>query len=103
MCFLDEGIGNDKLLIANLPELHDVQNYRFGRITELVREAAKENNVAFVDLLPYLKKYESSKLWVTRPDPHPNAFANEILANGLFDAIRDLRVSAYSPVNSATH
>ena len=44
-----------KLLIANFPELHDVQNYRFGRITELVREAAKENDVAFVDLLPYVK------------------------------------------------
>ncbi len=28
---------NIKLLIAHLPELHDVQNYRFGSVTELVR------------------------------------------------------------------
>ena len=43
------------LVIANLPELHDVQNYQFGTITELVQEAARENDVPFVDLLPDLK------------------------------------------------
>jgi lysophospholipase L1-like esterase len=43
------------LLIANLPELHDVAHYRFQRITDLVRQAADENGAAFVDLLPYLK------------------------------------------------
>src|SRR5262245_13599075 len=80
------------LLVASLPELHDVRNYRLQRITDLVRQAAEEKGVAFVDVLPYLKDQQSSKLWVTPPDPHPNAFANELIAQGLFDALRKLSV-----------
>lgn len=81
---------NIKLLIAHLPELHDVQNYRFGSVTELVRQTANENNVPFVDLLPALQYQASEDLWVTPPDPHPNAFANELIAAGLFSALRKI-------------
>jgi lysophospholipase L1-like esterase len=79
-----------KLLIAHLPELHDVQNYHFGLVTELVRQAANENGVAFVDLLPNLQFQASEDLWVTPPDPHPNAFANELIAAGLFNALQKI-------------
>jgi lysophospholipase L1-like esterase len=79
-----------KMLVASLPELHDVADYRFGRVTDLVRQAAQENGAAFVDVLPYLKDQPSSKLWVTPPDPHPNAWANELIARGLFEALQKL-------------
>jgi len=79
-----------KLVIASLPELHDVANYRFDLVTELVKQAALENGAIFVDLLPAVSKQESSKLWVTPPDPHPNAFANELLAAGLYATLKDL-------------
>jgi lysophospholipase L1-like esterase len=85
---------NIKLLIAHLPELHDVQNYRFGQVAELVQQVAQENNAPFVDLLPNLQSHASSDLWVTPPDPHPNAFANELIAAGLFSALQKLNVSA---------
>lgn len=85
-----------KLLIAHLPELHDVQNYRFGSVTELVRQAAQENNTPFVDLLPNLQFQASSDLWVTPPDPHPNAFANELIAAGLFSALQKLALQTAS-------
>lgn len=84
---------NIKLLIAHLPELHDVQNYRFGSVTELVRQAAQDNNASFVDLLPSLQSQASSDLWVTPPDPHPNAFANELIAAGLFSALQKLNTA----------
>jgi lysophospholipase L1-like esterase len=77
-----------KLLIVNHPELHDVQNYRLQPITEFVRAAAKENDVTFVDLLPDLQRAESSALWVTPPDPHPNSLAHKLMARGIFDALR---------------
>jgi hypothetical protein len=77
------------LLIANLPELHDVKHYRFDRITALVADAARTNGVAFIDLLPFLQQEESSKLWVTPPDPHPNARANELIAQGLYEKLKD--------------
>ena len=78
------------LVIANLPELHDVKNYRFDTITALVQGAARENGAAFVDLLPVLRQEESSRLWVTPPDPHPNARANELIAQGLYETLKVL-------------
>ena len=80
-----------KLVIVNLPELHDVKDYRFGRITDLVRQAADENGAAFVDVLPAMADQPSAKLWVTPPDPHPNAYANELIAKALFAALQKLR------------
>jgi len=79
-----------KLVIASIPELHDVKNYPLQRITDLVRAAANENGVAFVDVLPYLQGEESSSLWVTPPDPHPNSLAHKLIAAALFDTLRQL-------------
>jgi len=73
-----------KLLIAYLPELHDLRRDPLQKIAELVREAARENGADFVDVLPDLKDQESAKLWVSPSDPHPNAFANELIAKALF-------------------
>lgn len=81
---------NIVLIIASLPELHDVQNYRFGGVTELVRQTAEENDVRFVDLLPQMRNDASSSLWVTPPDPHPNSLAHERIANGLYRVLRSL-------------
>ncbi len=83
-----------KLLISSLPELHDVQRYRFQEITDLVRQAAERNGVAFVDLLPAVEDRDSSKLWVTRPDPHPNAFADKLFADALYLKLRQIDGSA---------
>jgi hypothetical protein len=82
---------NIRLLIVSLPELHDVQNYRFQRITDLVHQAADEFGVPFADILAYLKTQESSKLWVTPPDPHPNGFANGFIAKGIYDALQGMK------------
>ena len=76
------------LVIVNLPELHDVRRYQFDAVTDLVRETARENDVPFVDLLPFLRGHESSELWVTRSDPHPNALAHKLIADGLFTACK---------------
>jgi lysophospholipase L1-like esterase len=79
-----------KLLIASLPELHDVQHYRLQKITDLIHEAADENGVPFVDLLPYVQGVPSPELWVTPPDPHPNGLAHKLFAEGIFEALEKL-------------
>jgi lysophospholipase L1-like esterase len=81
-----------KLLIASMPELHDVQHYRLQKITDLVHEAADENDVPFVDLLPYVQGVPSPELWVTPPDPHPNGLAHKLFADGIFEALEKLSV-----------
>ena len=81
---------NIKLLVASLPELHDVNSYKFQLITDLVKAVADSNGVPFVDILGQLKDQPSEKLWVTPPDPHPNAYANAYIAKGLFEALQRL-------------
>ena len=73
-----------KLLVATLPELHELKNYPLQRITDLVREATGEDGVDFIDVLPALQSYDPATLWVSPTDPHPNAKANEAIANTLF-------------------
>jgi len=77
-----------KLVIVSWPELHDVTHYRLQRITERVESAARSEGVPFVDLLGAVRDVESSRLWVTPPDPHPNAYANELYAAYLFPTLR---------------
>jgi hypothetical protein len=78
-----------KLMVVNWPELHDVNNYRLQKITDLVHAMADSEKAPFVDLLPAVKGQDSSKLWVTAPDPHPNAYANELYANYLFPFLKE--------------
>ena len=80
-----------KVLIAIIPELHDVQHYRFGKITDIVHRTAEENGVEFLDLLPALEREESSRLWVTRSDLHPNSYAHELIAGTLFQKLETIR------------
>jgi lysophospholipase L1-like esterase len=77
-----------KLMIASLPELHDVKDYRFAVVTDLVRAAANDSNAEFVDALPSLRREEAARLWVTPPDPHPNARANELIADALLEPLQ---------------
>lgn len=79
-----------KLLIVNIPELRDLKNYRFTRVQNLLREAAKRNQVPYLDLLGSVRGIDETKLWVSRPDPHPNGYANELFAKAMFPKIRKL-------------
>jgi lysophospholipase L1-like esterase len=73
-----------KLLIANLPELHELTPYPLQSVTALVQTAAKENGTDFVDILPALQSERPETLWVSSSDPHPNSRANALIADALF-------------------
>ena len=80
-----------RLLVASFPELHDVKHYRFQEIADLAKQAADENNAAFIDLLDSVKNEDSSSLWVTPSDPHPNARADKLFADALYQKLRTLQ------------
>ncbi|MGE0151104.1 MAG: SGNH/GDSL hydrolase family protein [Reyranellaceae bacterium] len=69
-----------KLLIANYPELHVLQDYPFAAVTQAVRALAAAENVPFVDLLPSVAALPPESLWVSPTDAHPNRIANERFA-----------------------
>lgn len=72
---------NIKLLIANYPELHELNPYPFKHVTAAVKSIANSANVPFVDLLTGVKDFAPETLWVSPTDAHPNKKANEVLAN----------------------
>jgi lysophospholipase L1-like esterase len=67
-----------------------VLHYRLERTSDLLQEVANQYSVEYVDILPYLQKEESAVLWVTPADLHPNAHANDLIAQGLYRALRPI-------------
>jgi hypothetical protein len=67
-----------------------VRHYRLERISDLLQDVANQYSVEYVDILPFLQKEESAALWVTPADPHPNAHANDLIAQGLYRALRPI-------------
>jgi len=78
-----------KLLVANIPELRNLEDYEFGLATDYISGLAEEGGVPFVDLLPSLAVHTPESLWVSREDPHANGKANEIIAQRLNEEIRE--------------
>jgi lysophospholipase L1-like esterase len=72
-----------ELIVFNIPELRQLKPYPFADIAAAVLTTVEEQKVRFVDLLPTVKDLEPSSLWVTVPDPHPNAKAHAAFARGI--------------------
>jgi lysophospholipase L1-like esterase len=71
------------LVIANLPELRILAPYPFGHVSTQLAGLAAEIGAAYVDLLPAVAAEEPARLWVTVPDPHPNAVAHQLMGDAL--------------------
>ena len=76
-----------KIVVFHLPELREFKPYPFADVTAKVKKVVEENGLRFVDLLPTVENMDPASLWVTVPDPHPNAKADTAFADGM---IRDL-------------
>jgi lysophospholipase L1-like esterase len=74
-----------RLLVVNLPEMHQFSPYPFAYATDYISGLAAANGVPFLDMLPALKDYDPSSLWVSREDHHANAKADSIIARGIYD------------------
>ena len=59
-------------------------------ITAKVRNVVEKDGVAFVDLLPTVENLDPASLWVTVPDPHPNANAATAFARGMIPRLLPL-------------
>jgi lysophospholipase L1-like esterase len=74
---------NISLVIAHYPELHDLKNYRFAAVSDLLKALADRLGARFVDLLPAVRGENEAALWVTPTDAHPNERANRLFAKTL--------------------
>jgi len=72
-----------RLVMVNIPELRELQPYAFPDIEAKVQAVAEALGIEYVDLLSSVQGEEPSALWVTAPDPHPNARAQKLMAGRL--------------------
>ena len=75
------------LMLVNYPEIRQLKPYPFAYINEKIESLAQTNGIDYVDLLPALENENPANLWVTRPDPHPNAYADGLIADYLYKII----------------
>jgi lysophospholipase L1-like esterase len=75
------------LLIVNIPEMHDFENYQFSYATDYIAGLAREGDVPFIDLLPSFSEYVPESLWVSPEDPHASARAHSIIAREIYNRI----------------
>ncbi len=81
---------NIKFVIHNIPELRDLDDYKFKKETLIIKDFAIKNNIIFIDSHDALKMYNEESLWVTRLDPHANDKAHEIISNYLYKNIKKI-------------
>jgi len=74
--------------LAMTPDVHDLVDYRFGYIHELMRKTAEEDGYRYVDLLPPMKNLRPAQLWSMPGDPHPNALGHRLMAEAIYPALK---------------
>ena len=75
---------NIRLTMAMMPDVHDLENYRFGWIHERMAGIAKQMGYNFVDLLPAFVGLKPSDVWAMPGDPHPNARGHKLMADAIY-------------------
>ena len=79
-----------KFVIHNIPELRDLNNYKFENETKIIKNLAKSKKILYIDSLDKLKNYKPENLWVTPLDPHANDKAHRIIADNLFENLKSI-------------
>ena len=81
---------NIKLLIVNIPDLRNLENYKYDFVSRYIEGDANELNLELLDLFHSVKNFNSKKLWVSFEDPHSNTFANNIFAKAIYNKINSM-------------
>lgn len=91
-----------RLMVANYPELHELDNYPFPDVTGRIAALAQREELPFVDLLPSIRSEVPTSLWVTPTDSHPNAKAAELFSAALVGMLKSTFPDLFGNVPAAT-
>ncbi len=86
-----------RLYFMMIPDVHDLVDYKFQFVHDIMRKFAEQNGYVYVDLLPVMKGLRPEETWAMPGDPHPNAFAHKLMADTIFPPIKQLPL-AQTPI-----
>ena len=62
---------DNRLYSSMIPDVHDLVDYKSMFMHDLMRDFAKANGYAYVDLLPAMTGLRPERTWAMPGDPHP--------------------------------
>ena len=83
-----------RLYLLMTPDVHNLVDYKFGFIHDIMRKVAQEDGYTYVDALPAMLGRPPEELWAMPGDPHPNALGHALMAEALLPAIARDRAEA---------
>ena len=68
-----------------MPDIHKLNPYELSFINDKMSKVSKELKYNYLDLLPVFDGQSQKKIWNDYGDPHPSAYAHELMANSMFN------------------
>ncbi|MDP7078333.1 MAG: GDSL-type esterase/lipase family protein [Candidatus Undinarchaeales archaeon] len=78
---------NITFMVVIFPLIHQLDDYPFRDVHELIASSCRERGIEVIDLLPVFENSTASTLWVHPLDHHPNARAHQMVADALREGI----------------
>jgi len=88
---------NIRIYLAMTPDVHNLVDYKFGFVHDIMRKIAEGDGYAYVDLLPAMLGHPPEQLWAMPGDPHPNGFGHELMANAIFPVLAGKSIATTAP------
>jgi lysophospholipase L1-like esterase len=76
-----------RIYMAMTPDIHNLVDYKFGFIHDMMRKVADDSGYTFIDLFPALRGHPPEELDAMPGDPHPNALGHRLMAEAIFSVI----------------
>jgi len=76
-----------RIYLAMVPDVHNLIDYKFGFVHNIMKTVAEKDGYKYVDLLPALQGRPPEELWAMPGDPHPNALGQRLMAETLYKAV----------------
>lgn len=78
---------NFRIYLVMVPDIHNLIDYKFDFVHDIMRQIAAQDGYVFIDLLPALRGRPPQNLFAMPGDPHPNALGQRLMAEAIFPAI----------------
>ncbi len=78
---------NVRLYLVMTPDIHNLVDYKFGFVHDIMQRTAENAGYVYIDMLPALLGKPPQELFAMPGDPHPNALGHRLLAEAIFPVI----------------
>ena len=83
-----------RIYLAMTPDVHNLIDYKFGYIHDMMRQIAVDDGYTYVDLLPAMRGRPPQQLFAMPGDPHPNALGHQLMAEAIFPVLMQAHEAA---------